>query len=403
MRICLFTRAVLGHGIGGGMERHAHTLATGLAERGHEVVVLTTARPDGTSDAEEGPLVTHHLPAPAARYSPAWWQASVATFARLDAARPFDLVWSQSAGALGYLAMPGRRVPCVAIMHGSMQGELRTRLQARPWPRALALLAAYLPQAASFACRWRRYGPRLAAALAPSRETAAENLRELGIAPQRLAVVPLGVDLDRFAPSLAAGAALRRRLGIAPQAAVLLVAGRLAREKGGHIALAALERLAHRGEALHLLVAGAGRDAVWLQRLAARAGLAAQVHFLGAVPHADLPACYNAADLCLLPSLSWEAFPLALLEALACGRPVVASRVGSIPGLIDGREVGALVPAGDEAALATAVGELLQAPTHLESMGRAARQLAEAEFALEAMCRRTEGVFRDCLPKRGAP
>jgi len=398
MRICLFARAMPEHSHGG-MEHHARCLALGLIQRGHAVSVLTTARPGGGPAYVEDPCPTWFLPAPAGRYSAAWWQESAAAFARLHAQAPFDLVWSQSAAGLGYLEQlqPALRVPAVAIMHGSMRGELVRRRE--PWPSLPGLVrtALYLPEYVHFARRWRRAGPRLSRAIVPSAELAADNQRELRLPPERVPVVPLGVDLARFRPDPAAAAALRGRLGLAPEAPVLLVAGRLSRQKGAHVALAALQRLRAGAPPPYLLLAGEGREAGPLQRTAARLGVAERVLFLGRVPQEELAACYNLADLCLFPWLGWEAFPLSLLEALACGRPVVASCIGGAPSLLQMAEVGRLVPPGDACALTGAIASLLAEPDQRRRMASNARALAEAEFGLETMVVRTEAIFASCL------
>ena len=388
------------------MENHARWLALGLVERGHQVIALTTARPGGSSGLEEDPFPTWFLPAPATRYSGAWWRESAAAFARLHAQAPFDLVWSQSAAAIGYLAeaYPSFGVPCVAIMHGSLRGEFHRRTFGLPSPRSLALLALYLPEAARFTYLWRRYGPRLAAAIVPSPELAEDNRHELHLPPERMAIIPLGVDLARFSPDPAAGAALRERLHIPSTAPVLLVVGRLSRQKGVHVALAALQRLSGQRPVPFLLVAGQGREAAQLQRTAERAGLTGQVRFLGQVPHDELPSCYNAADICLFPWLGWEAFPISILEALACGRPVIASRIGSAPSILGRVNGGLLVPPGDARALAEAVGRLLSVPpAERRAIGQAARRLAETEFSLQTMVERTEAVFASCLRREGMP
>ena len=369
-----------------------------LLQRGHSVTVLTTARSDGTSGHQDAPYPTWFLPAPAGRYSAAWWRESAAAFARLHAAEPFDVIRSQSAGALGYLAnlQPQLHVPVVAIMHGSTLGALRQQAYAWPSPRSLALVAAYLPTALLFLWRWRHLGPRLAAVVVPSPELLEHNRRELHLPVDRFRVVPLGVDLDLFAPNPMAGAAARARLGIPPGAQVLLMAGRLTPQKGASVALAALRRLAECHPELVLLFVGSGRQTAKLQRTAGQAGLNERVRFLGQVSQRELAVYYNAADICLFPWLGWEVFPLVLLEALACGRPVIASRIGSAPSILGMAEVGVLVTPGAVDALATAIKRLVATPASAQAMGLAARRLAEASFSIEAMVARTEAVLASC-------
>lgn len=399
MRICVLTRVVAAHGFGGGMEVHAAQLAASLQRRGHQLCILTTALANGQPALDPGPPPIHYLAAPPARYSSAWWRESATAFQRLHAVEPFDLVWSQSAGGLGYLEhlQPRLRVPCVAIMHGSARGEMARRSLGFPAPRSLARLLVYLPTALQMGWRWRRCGPRLALAIVPSEELARENRRELYLPPNRLRVVPLGVDLERFHPDPTAGAGLRARLALTPETPLLLFVGRLVHQKGAHLALAALAHLAASGSSAHLLIAGDGPEGGRLRALAARLGLAERVHWLGHLPHGEVRSAYAAADVCLLPWLGRESFPLTLLEALACGCPVVASAVGSAPSILNMADVGRLVPPGDAAALACATADVLKDGQSRRQMSAAARQLAEDAFGLETMAGRTEELFLACL------
>ncbi|WP_206664478.1 glycosyltransferase [Dankookia rubra] len=167
----------------------------------------------------------------------------------------------------------------------------------------------------------------------------------IGARPQ---VVLNGVDTDRFRPAdQAAKAASRAALGLPGDRAVIGIAARLERVKGVDLAIAAMGQLP--GDAI-LAIAGAGGEAAALREQAA--GLGDRVRFLGLL--GDMPGFYAALDLYCLPSRN-EGLPLALLEAQACGLPVVATEVGGVPAAFDPAS-GALVPAEDPAALAAALG-----------------------------------------------
>ncbi|MFC7474210.1 glycosyltransferase [Dankookia sp. GCM10030260] len=167
----------------------------------------------------------------------------------------------------------------------------------------------------------------------------------IGARPQ---VVLNGVDTDRFLPAdAAAKAAARAALGLPLDRAVIGIAARLEPVKGVDLAVAAMARLP--GDAI-LAIAGAGGEAAALRAQAA--GLGDRVRFLGLL--GDMPGFYAALDLYCLPSRN-EGLPLALLEAQACGLPVVATAVGGVPAAVDPAS-GTLVPAEDPAALAAALG-----------------------------------------------
>lgn len=198
--------------------------------------------------------------------------------------------------------------------------------------------------------------------LAPTPVEAGHLVDLYGADPGRIALVPCGVDLQRFHP---VGQALaRRRLGLAPRGRRLLFVGRLDPMKG-------LERLL---DALALLdpptpdlavVGGDGAASDARQRLASAIGdrgLHARVDLVGRIPPEKLRFHYSAADAVVVPSV-YESFGLVLLEALACGTPVVATPVGAAPGLITSPEAGRV--SGDTSAPSLALGirAVLDAPS----------------------------------------
>jgi len=176
--------------------------------------------------------------------------------------------------------------------------------------------------------------------------------------PRPIAVLPNGIDLDRFAPGDRAAA--RSLLDIDPTARVVLYVGRLAAGKGLEDLLDAFAELTELVPAAGLALVGAGPLRPALERRAHDLGFGPRIHFAGEVPHAVVPAWMQACDVLALPSAA-EGFPNVVREALACGRPVVATPVGDLPRLVT-PDVGYLVPVGDAPALAAALGAVLRSP-----------------------------------------
>jgi glycosyltransferase involved in cell wall biosynthesis len=158
-------------------------------------------------------------------------------------------------------------------------------------------------------------------------------LRGWGVPDRKLHVIRNGVDLDRFAPQDRGVA--RAQLGLDVAAPLLLSVGNLLELKGHALLVDAVHELRHDWPALQLSIAGEGPERSRLEAQIDRLGLQARVRLLGALPNAQLGAWYNAADLFLLPS-SREGLPNALLEALACGTPALATAVGGIPEVLGG-------------------------------------------------------------------
>lgn len=165
----------------------------------------------------------------------------------------------------------------------------------------------------------------------------------LGVHPQRIVTVPCGVDLERFHPLDRQAA--RQALGLSAEPVVLFV-GRLDPIKGAPVLLDAIASVEEPLVPQLLIVGGEGRSDPEIRRLRAQArklGIERQVHFLGPKDHSELPLLYNAADVVCVPSY-YESFGLVALEAMACGTPVVASRVGGLTSTIRDGETGFLIP-----------------------------------------------------------
>lgn len=171
------------------------------------------------------------------------------------------------------------------------------------------------------------------------------ELAMLGVSAGKITVLRNGVDLQRFRPL--DRAAIRADMDL--RGTVWLTVGNLVELKGVHLAIAALAEV----EAATLLVVGTGRERGRLQQLADRLGVATRVRFAGAVAHDALPAYYNAADVLLHPS-SREGMPNVVLEALACGTPVVAAPFAGIDELISAPEAGEIAAERSTAAIAAA-------------------------------------------------
>jgi D-inositol-3-phosphate glycosyltransferase len=200
----------------------------------------------------------------------------------------------------------------------------------------------------------------------------AELLRDYAAHASRIATIPCGVDTDLFTPADRAEA--RRRLGLDGRP-VLLWVGRIAPIKGLDTLLDAVARLAEGGQDMRLLVVGgdadeptSGHETSLRQRIA-RLGLEQSVRFVGPQPQSVLPLYYAASDVTVLPSY-YESFGMVALEAMACGSPVIASRVGGLVTTVRDGVTGFLVPDGDVGALAERIETLVADPELRWRLGR---------------------------------
>jgi len=174
-----------------------------------------------------------------------------------------------------------------------------------------------------------------------------DSLRDLGGDPAKLHTLRNGVDLQRFVPEPREAA--RERLGLPSEGPYLLSVGHLIERKGHHLAIEALPAL----PGVTLLIAGAGPEEGRLKALAARLGMADRVRWAGVVPQTELKWWYSAADVLALCS-SREGWANVLLEAMACGTPVIATNIWGTPEVVSTPDAGVLMARRDAAALAEA-------------------------------------------------
>jgi glycosyltransferase involved in cell wall biosynthesis len=193
------------------------------------------------------------------------------------------------------------------------------------------------------------------------------------------------------------GQRIRSELGISADAFLVGNVGRLALQKGQRHLIAAMPLLLERVPRAHAIIAGGGDLEEFLKELADEMGVAERVHVLG--PRKDVPALMHAIDVFAMPSI-WEGFGLVLLEAMAAGRPIVASRVATIPEVVVDGETGILVPAGDPLALAEALATLADQPSLARQYAEAGRERLRGRFSIEKMVGDTELLYRELVDER---
>ena len=243
--------------------------------------------------------------------------------------------------------------------------------------------------------------------LAPTPSEAAHLVDMYGADPNRIRIVPPGVDRSLFVPSDRAEAKARLGLGAGP---VVLFVGRLQPFKGPQVAIQAMAHAVARSpeltrDAVLIVVGGpsgvGAEEVARLQRLADSLGIGDRVTFTPPQPHARLADFYSASEMLLVPSRS-ESFGLVALEAQACARPVVAAASGGLRYTVVDDVTGFLVPGHDPAAYGERILTLLVDPSRRRRMGEAA--LAHASgFSWEATAAEIGQVYRELSePRQGA-
>ncbi|MBV9380215.1 MAG: glycosyltransferase family 4 protein [Streptosporangiaceae bacterium] len=357
----------------GGMQNHVAELTRCLDRLGVSQLVVTSRQAgpaDRTQFGDHGELVRTGLPVPVLRQ--AWAPLAAPYVLRGGSASRVDLVHVHCGEdvailPLARLAARRHRSPLVATMHLNVRHSLN--------PTTLRDILVRTGGGA--AERWLLPGADAVIALTPS---AAGLLRTDGIPADRVHVIPPGYDPALFSEPVADPFPAVPR----PRVAYL---GRLVPQKDVGTLLRAFARLDTKA---HLLLVGDGAARPALQRRARALG--GRVHFTGFVRHTQIPAVLRHVDLFVLPSL-YEDLSSALIEAMAAGLPVVATRVGGTADLVRDGENGLLVTPRDPAALAAAIGRLLADPGLAARLSSAARQTAAA-YAWPDLASKVLDIYR---------
>jgi glycosyltransferase involved in cell wall biosynthesis len=234
----------------------------------------------------------------------------------------------------------------------------------------------------------------LADSLVVVSESVKQDLADLGVAPaSKIRVIPLGLDLAHLSGALPRGT-LRREMGIGDETPLVGMVGRLVPIKDVPTFLEAARLVRESGLDARFALIGDGEARPALEGVCLRLGLARAVSFLGW--RADLAAVYGDLDVVVNSSLN-EGTPVALIEALAAGRPVVATRVGGTPDLLGDEARGRLVPPAEPARLSAAIIETLREAEVARRRAQAGRAYVLERHSVERLVRDVDSLYRELL------
>ena len=380
-----------------------------VAEQGHTVHVLLPQHRDWSRPERDGDVHYHpHRYSPVRSWTP--WGFSEALEGGVRIRKPlyalapvvlgsavlaarallaqggFDVVhvhWVAPNGPIGALAAsPSRGIPMVISLHGS---DIAVSERSRAIGRAT---------------RWSF--ARASAVTAPSGDLLARAAK-LG-ASCHLEAVPYGADVSSFAVSPDAAASIRLGLGLNAEHFVVAGIGRLIPVKGFEYLVDAHAEALRANPALRLVLVGDGDGRAGLEERIRALAVADSVVLVGAVRHEEIPGYLAAADAVAVPSVHFGGFvdglPNVALEAMAAGRPLVASNVGGLPELVRDGENGLLVPEKDTRALAAALVALAGDPELRARLGENGQAEIRAERSWDAVGRRFVEVYERALGTR---
>ncbi len=239
-----------------------------------------------------------------------------------------------------------------------------------------------------------RFVSRQSKMVAVSEDIARGLCQAVGIRPNRIRIIYNGIETDLFHPNQKTREQIRRELQVTDEQSVIGTIGNLYPVKGHTYLVRAAAAVTQVFPESVFIIAGRGQLLEGLQTEARELGVEKHIRFLGF--REDVPALLQAMDIFVLPSLS-EGLPLSALEAMASGKPVVATRVGGVPEVVADSETGFLVAPEDADGLAEKLVCLLKAPFLAQQLGAAGRERVKERFSLDRMEKEYEELYDTAL------
>lgn len=399
MKVCLLSREYPPETGWGGIGTYTYNLAHGLAELGHEVDVISMST-DCEKEYLDGGVHIHRvlpriinplLKRPIRYVSPyaffcttmvrlGWSWAAFRKVREISMLRRIDVVEAPEHGADGFFFSLFKTAPLIIRLH--TPSLLHRRLNELPDSLDFRLLDIFEKLAVK----------RADVLTSPSRSMAELISPDWGLV--KIEVIPNPIDERIFFPSSEAGGDGR----------TVLYVGRLEKRKGVDVLVEAFWRVVEEFPSARLLLVGSdtriddGKHSSFVDYLRTKLGDAGEsVKFVGRVDREELVGYYQRSEICVIPSVVFENFPYTCLEAMACGKPVVASDCGGIREMIEDGVNGLLVPPGDVVALSEALIRLLTDRSLSLEMGRRARERVERLYSRKAVVGKILEVYRGAM------
>lgn len=295
----------------------------------------------------------------------------------------FDVVHDNQTLADGMLDLQAAGIPVVTTIHHPITRDLRVALAGeRRWLYRLMLRRWH-----SFLGMQARVAAALEHIVTVSTPSARDIVTDFGVMPGAIDIVPNGVDTDLFRPLPGVHRKPRQLIATASADAPL---------KGLPVLLHALKRLAQSFPDIELLLVAQAKPGGSTELLIRELGLSERIRFVGGATHEQIVQWYAQSALAVVPSL-YEGFGLPAVEAMACGIPLVSTDGGALAEVV--ADAGAVVPAGDVAALADAIANLLRSPERAAALGKKGRERVEAHFSWAVCARQMTALYQRAIDR----
>jgi len=391
MDICIFAKYLPVHIIGG-MEIHICDLVNCLIKRGHQVSIITSRHPEGLKKEEKGDLTIYYVDGEA-WYIKKWRynRNALKLFKNLINHKKFDVVHCQSFEGYGVVSRYGQHIPLVVTSHGTSFNEIRTILAGREKLKSYLGLPFWMKY---YLVDERVIFQRSDRVIAVSNELKKDIKRQYKTPEEKLVVIPNGIDINKFKPMGVDD--LKKKWGLTDERIIVSV-GKINKQKGFHLLLKILPEVLKEIKDIKLVIVGSGSYLQELKKMAMRLNIFDNVIFTGRVSEEALPHYYNLADVCVFSTLRMEGLPLVVPEAMACAKPVIASKIGGIPTAIENNKNGILIEPGNAKELQEQILKVLSDEELARELGENARKKVVEMMSLDRMVDDTIKVYEGLL------
>jgi len=396
MKVCIFSKYVYGvHKKAGGMEINVRDLAYCLTKKGHEVTIIASHHP-GDIIKEQKDKVTIFYTATAITPNPwsriKFFKESAELFKNINKKVKFDIIHGHSDLVYGYFRYYKKNVPVVVTTHGTTLSEFKSSLKAKFW--LFPIWAVLLPL---YYFIEKKVFDNSQKIICVSKELQKDVIRQYNVPIKKVITIFNGINTSRFKPIIKKEIQINNPKFIKDNDKIILSAGAIIKQKGFHLLIKSFGEIAEKFPKIKLIIIGEGPYLKRLKSLTEKLVLTKRVFFLGKIDNKEIHKFYNLADICAFPTLCSEGLPYVILEAMACEKPIIASRIGGIPSIIKDRKNGLLIEAGNSNQLEHGIIELLKNKVLAKKLGENARLYIIKEASLRNMIQKTIRIYQEVV------
>jgi len=397
VNICIFAKGLPVH-ITGGMEIHVQALVDGFIKRGHNVTVITTRHPQGNKKEEKENLKIYYVGDKTLKCTARFYEESLELFEKLNHEERFDIVHSQSTSGYGFAGFCHEEIPLILTFQGTTLNEIISAVNTKSIKGLIkGLYIFYNDIIISHNKDAKITSKRASKIIAVSNELRDDLKKQYNIPDEKLILIQNGIDVDTFKPHLEVSS-LKEKYQLQNKKIILSI-GVMTGQKGHNLLIRVMPELLKENKEIKLVLVGYGPVMENLKKMALELKVSDHVVFTGKVPHEELQFYYNIANVFVFPTLRVEAGPLVIPEAMACGKPVVASRIGGIPTIIENYIDGILIEPGNLRELKEKILEILGDEELARTLGKNARKKIVERYSVDRMVENTIKVYEKAIEK----